>query len=506
VKVVTAEQMRYIDHLTINEIGIPSMVLMERAGLSVVNQIKCRYQPEEKDVVVLAGTGNNGGDGMVVARELHRHGYRVQLILCGKVEKLSKDAKLQYEICQKMRVPTKITFSLKPSMLKNAIIVDAIIGTGLSKNLREDILKVVETVNNSEGMVFAIDIPTGVSSDTGQLMPEAIKADITVTFGLPKVGHLLYPGKSYTGALIVEDIGFPKELLNSEDIKLHLVQPEDIRALLPHRPEDAYKGVFGHVVVIGGSLGKTGALKMAANAVLRAGAGLVTIVAEKDVIAQISILEEMSLPIDGFDSSSLEKVVQFIHEKADTVAIGPGLGREKKRLEFVLALLQQCSVPTVVDADGLFALASLGSERIFKFLDKLTCPVILTPHAMEMARLIGKTPQFVNEKRIELAQQFSIQTGACLVLKGPPTVIASEGNIFLNPTGNNGMATAGSGDVLTGIIAGVLAQGLPPLEASVVGTYLHGLAGDLGVKDKTPYALTASDLIEYLPKAYSQLL
>jgi NAD(P)H-hydrate epimerase len=482
------------------------MVLMERAGLGVVRQIETMFGPEEREVVVLSGPGNNGGDGLVVARNLHQRGYKVQALLFGGPDRLSPDCRRQYEICKNMKVPVKMASSVRTSQLKGKLVVDALLGTGLNKLLRENILKVVRATNEADTEVFAVDIPTGVSSDTGQLMPDAIRATLTVTFGLPKRGHLLYPGRAYTGKLIVEDIGFPPEILNSKDLKVQVVEEAEVRAILPLRPEDAHKGTFGHVLVLGGSWGKTGALRMTAKAALRSGTGLVTIATEKEVLPVLPVLEEMTLPLDGYTGKDLEEILRFLHERADILAIGPGLGREQEKVNFVLKLLERCPVPAVVDADGLYALSGLGPERLIRFLNKLPCPVVLTPHPMEMARLVGSTAKQINEKRIELAKEFSIKTGACLVLKGAPTVVASEGSVYINPTGNEAMATAGSGDVLTGILAGLLAQGLPVLEASVAGVYLHGLAGDIGAQEKTSYGLTAGDILEYIPVAFKTLL
>ncbi len=505
-KVVTAAEMRQIDRTTIEVLGVPSMVLMERAGLGVVREIEAMFGPGQREVVVLAGPGNNGGDGLVVARTLHQRNYRVQALLFGEPDRLSPDCGRQYEICKNMKVPVKMVSSVRVSQLKGKLVVDALLGTGLNKDLRENILKVVRTTNEADTEVIAVDIPTGVSSDTGQLMPDAIRATLTVTFGLPKRGHLLYPGRAYTGKLIVEDIGFPPELLNSKDLKVQVVEEAEVRAILPLRPEDAHKGTFGHVLILGGSWGKTGALRMAAKAALRAGTGLVSIATEKEVLPVLPVLEEMTLPLDGYTGRDLEEVLRFLHERADVLAIGPGLGRQQEKMNFVLRLLEVCPVPAVVDADGLYALSGLGPDKLIRFLNKLPCPVVLTPHPMEMARLVGSTAKEVNEKRIELAEEFSIKTGTCLVLKGAPTVVASEGSVYINPTGSEAMATAGSGDVLTGVISGLLAQGLPVLEASVAGVYLHGLAGDIGAQEKTSYGLTAGDLIEYLPRAFKRLL
>lgn len=505
-KVVTASEMREIDRTTIEELGIPSLVLMERAGLGVVKQVEGLYKPGQKEVLVIAGPGNNGGDGLVVARNLYNKNYRVQVYLMASPDKLSPDCKRQYEICRRMKVPVKTTNTLRSSQIKDKLVIDAILGTGLNKNLREDLLKAVRAINDAQTEVIAVDIPTGLSSDTGQPMPEAVRADITVTFGLPKRGHLIQPGREYTGKLVVEDIGFPGELLRSESIKVNLVEEEEIRALLPHRPPDAHKGTFGHVLVVGGSKGKTGAIRMTAKAVLRTGAGLVTIATPEEVLSQLPVLEEMTLPIEGYSRKALTEVLDFIHRRADVIAVGPGMGREPETMEFVLGLLKHCPVPSVVDADALFALSSLGPVKLERFLQRVPSPLVLTPHTKEMERLTEITTDEIKTRPIEVAREFSIKTGACLVLKGSPTIVSSEGKVFINPTGSEAMATAGSGDVLTGIISGLIAQGLPPLEASIAGVYLHGLSGDIGAARKTSYGLIAGDLIEHLPEAFRAVL
>jgi len=503
-KVVTASEMRNIDKISIEEIGIPSLVLMERAGLSVIKRIKERF-PQDKSIVIVAGGGNNGGDGLVIARNLFNEGRNVIVYLLSSIDKLSKDCFHQFKICEKLRVPIKIEERPDKKELKNKIVVDAIIGTGLNKIIKQEIATIIEIVNSSDTSVVSVDIPTGVSSDTGEIMGNAIKASLTVTFGLPKIGHVLYPGKSLTGDLFIEDIGFPKWLLESDNLKNELVCKNNLK--LPQRKPDAHKGIFGHVLVIGGSIGKTGAIRLSAKAALKAGAGLVTIAAPEVVINSLmaSVVEEMTLPLKGSGTGiisikALKQVLDFLEKKANVLAIGPGMGRDKEVIEFVINVIRNIYIPIVIDADGLYALK--GKEEIIK---EIKAPLILTPHPGEMGYLIDKTPKEINKNRIEVARNFATQTGTYLILKGAPTVIAEpNGYCYINTTGNSAIATAGSGDVLTGIVAAMLAQGLSPLQASITAVWLHGIAGDIASERLTHYSTIASDIIKFLPEAFKR--
>ncbi|NOY64547.1 MAG: NAD(P)H-hydrate dehydratase [Nitrospirae bacterium] len=511
-KVVTASEMREIDRKTIEEVGIPSMVLMERAGLSVVRRIMDNCTATEP-VVVLSGGGNNGGDGLVIARELQRAGYNVRVFLLSPEDRLSKDCNNQYEILRKLGLKVMINRTPSGRDLKGSIVVDAIIGTGLNKPLRDKLSKIVRLVNQYASYVVAVDIPTGISSDTGRVMGEAIRADMTVTFGLPKIGHLLPPGSEYTGELFVEDIGFPPDFTNSESLKVELVEEDTIKALLPCRERDSHKGDYGHILIVGGSVGKTGAPLMAARAALKSGAGLVTI-ALPDAAAKAlmgSLLEEMMLPLpsneDGTISmKALESIMEFLHGRADVVAIGPGLGRNPDTWQLVRELVRLSPLPMVIDADGLNALAATGYEELKRLFSRAVSPAVFTPHMGEMARLVGHSTEELRASRLDISGSFSEETGVVLVLKGAPTVISTpEGKQYINSTGNPGMATAGTGDVLTGIIASLTGQNLSPADASIAGAYIHGLSGDIAAQHLTEYSLTAGDLINYLPEAFRVL-
>jgi NAD(P)H-hydrate epimerase len=536
VKVVTAKEMQEIDRLTIEEYGIAGTILMERAGLSVVRRINELFfqnaedrgqrvevkerrteNGERRTIVILCGGGNNGGDGLVVARLIHNQGRDVKVFLTAKPEDLRGDARINYNAAIRFGVkvyPISRFFSGYASRITHHdIIVDALLGTGLNKDVREPLSRVIERVNKSPATVIAIDIPSGVSSDTGQVMGVAVKADYTITFGLPKRGHLLYPGAEYTGSLFIEDIGFPSGLLKSKKIRTNLVEREDVITLLPERPRYSHKGTYGHVLLVAGSRGKTGAGLMAARATLRTGAGLVTIGVPETVINafQSRVTEEMTLPLPDKGNGTLSKkaagpILDFLKKKASVLAIGPGISVDDDIRELVKGLILNVSVPVVVDADGLNAIANS-----INILRKTKAPIILTPHPGEMARLISSKQltvdsQQIEKNRIDIAASFAKRTKTYLVLKGVPTVTATPNeNAYINSTGNPGMAKAGTGDVLTGVIAGLIAQGLSPMDASIAGVYIHGLAGDISCEKRGVYSLVASDIIRAIPQAFRRL-
>ena len=541
-KVVTAEEMRRIDEKTIEEYGIPGVVLMERAGLAVALRIKEIFG--RKRVLVVSGSGNNGGDGFVVARDLYEEGWDVRVFLTSKPEDLKDDALLQYKIAKKYGVPIfpvrQLLTHHSSLVTKHSIFIDALLGTGLSKNVTGLLSEVIHLINKINLPVISVDIPSGISSDNGQIMGEAVKADYTVTFGLPKRGHLLYPGAEYTGKLFIENIGFPAKLLTSNNLNVSVLTKQEASHVLPERQMYSHKGDYGHVLIIAGSRGKTGAAYMAAKACLRSGAGLVTIGVPESLadIFQTRVTEEMTLSLpDRGDGTLAEKasdvILDFLNKKADVIAIGPGIGVSTDTNKIMKTLIQCSTSPVVIDADGI---NSLQGE--ITILSKSKSPIILTPHPGEMSRLLQRsavsTQQSVpptippprggrvkegvktslselltkiERDRINTAISFAKKTRTHLVLKGVPTIIASpDGKAYINSTGNPGMATAGTGDVLTGMISGFLSQGLKPPDASLLGVYTHGLAGDIAASEKGIYSLTATDIIDKLPAAFRSLM
>jgi NAD(P)H-hydrate epimerase len=536
-KVVTAEEMQQIDRVTIDRYGIAGAILMERAGLAVVSKINEIYfqdtdnpvgaiheLPLQKRVnlkiIIFCGGGNNGGDGLVAARILHNHGRDVEVYLAVTPKDLKGDAKINYNAAKKFGVrifPIQrfLTNSL-PLRAYPCLIIDALLGTGLNKDVRMPLSDVINKINELSLPVISIDIPSGISSDTGQIMGCAVKAKITVTFGLPKRGHYLYPGAEYSGDLYIEEIGFPRKLTTSEKIKVNLPQKEDIVSLLPERPKYSHKGTYGHVLLIAGSKGKTGAALMAAKACLRTGAGLVTIGVPESLVSsfQSRVTEEMLLPLADKGNGTLsvksaDAILGFLKKQANVLAIGPGLSADGEISELVCRLITNSNVPIVIDADGLNAIA--GRTGVLR---KCKAPIILTPHVGEMASLLQRSAvsgqqsdkerrTIIEKDRIGTALSFSKKTGTYLVLKGVPTVIASpDGSAFINSTGNPGMATAGTGDVLTGMIASFLAQRISPQNASILGVYLHGLAGDIAAQKRGERSLVASDLINAITEVF----
>ncbi len=522
-RVTNARQMQSIDRRTIHDFGISGTVLMENAGLCVARKIKEIFPG--KRAVVLAGGGNNGGDGLVVARHLHNAGWNVKVFLSAPCRKLKGDPLVQYEAAVKCGVEIA-SFSefLEHSssiLTSHSVVIDALFGTGLKREVTGVFSDAMSRVNNTESQVIAVDIPSGISSDTGQIMGQAVRADYTVTFGLPKRGHFLYPGAEYTGRLFVEDIGFPGELMTGSDLNVSLIRRNDILSLLPERPDCSHKGTYGHVLVVAGSRGKTGAAFMTAKACMRSGAGMVTLGIPETLagIFQSVVTEEMVLVLpdagDGtLSEKSLPVISRFLEEKADVLAIGPGIGVTSGTEKIIRDLVKTSPSPLIIDADGLNSIK--GSRLLFR---KAKSPVILTPHPGEMARLCsfsGKAKRTtrkvfrasdIEKDRISIAQVFSEEAGVHLVLKGAPTVIATpEGNVYLNTTGNPGMATAGTGDVLVGIISGVLGQTKDAVSSCVLAVYLHGFAGDMAASEKGTHSLIASDIIEKIPAAFCSIL
>lgn len=506
-KVVTAEEMRAIDNETIKHHGVSGAILMERAGSSVARKIKEIFEP--KKVVVFSGAGNNGGDGIVSARHLHKLGWDVKVFVLARNEKdMSAGCLRQYRIAKKDNVKIEFKTSINEKDINGDIIVDAIFGTGLSKEVRTPFNKIIVLLNKINLPVVSVDIASGISSDTGQIMGEAVIADYTVTFGLPKRGHFLYPGAANTGKLFIEDIGFHDELIKSEKIKIEYLEKKDVSLMIPERQKYSHKGDYGHILIIAGSKGKTGAAFMCAKSCLRAGAGLVTIGVPESLmdIFQSRATEEMTLALpdrgDGTLSSTASgKILEFLSAKADALAIGPGISDTNDIKKIVSEIVLGSTKPMVLDADAINSLR--GKSEI---LGNAKAPLILTPHPGEMERLLDKTKYKISdieENRIETALAFSRQTGTYLVLKGAPTIIAEpEGRAYINSTGNSGMATGGSGDVLTGMIASFLGQGLNPLDASILGVFMHGYSGDIAASKKGEHSLIASDIIDSIPETF----
>jgi len=512
-KLVTSEEMRQIDKKAIEGIGIPSIVLMENAGLQVANTIEEKYSPlREKSVYIFAGSGNNGGDGMVVARHLFNQKVKVKVFLLTEKKNIKGDAATNLTIAEKMGIPMReitspaLLKSLERELEKADIVIDALLGTGAKGAPRGLMREVIILINKHSEHTVAIDIPTGIDADKGKAQGKAIKAEYTVTFAYPKRGLYLYPGMDYAGEIEIADIGIPLGL-EEDKINSHLLTISDISKKLFFRKLSSHKGNFGHLLVIAGSPGMTGAASLTTLSALRVGAGLVTLGIPQDLnpILEIKLTEVMTLPLPQSKEKTLgkegfEKIKNF-SQKCKAIAIGPGISPNRQTKQLIKMIINQLDIPLVIDADAINVLA--GELSLLK---KYKAPLVITPHPGEMGRLLGTSVEEIQEDRIESAVALAKKIGAIVVLKGARTVIADkEGNSWVNLTGNPGMATGGSGDVLTGIISGLLVQKLSCLEAAKTGVYLHGYAADLAVQQKGEISLIASDTLETIPEAIRRI-
>ncbi|MDI6794231.1 MAG: NAD(P)H-hydrate dehydratase [bacterium] len=548
-KLTTASQMQEIDRRATSDFGIPGIVLMENAGLKVV-QVLINLIPDlaRKKVVVCAGRGNNGGDGFVVARHLSNRGVKVKIILASEKSKVTGDAKTNLDIVLKTGLPLSEVTSIdqlpqiQEELLAADVIIDALLGTGIKGPVSGIMGEVINLINNAsqagsnpisdfgfrisdssfrnpqsairnpQSKVLSIDLPSGLVADTGQVEGPCVKAAATVTFGLPKIGLFLYPGPSrpggadMVGQLYLADIGFPPQLLQEDSLKFHLLEKDDISSLMPRRPAWAHKGDCGRVLVIAGSVGMTGAACLSSQAALKIGAGLVTLGMPESLnaICETKLTEVMTRPLaqteKGTISLSAYPQLEALLTKASSIILGPGLGQHPETTKLVEKIIQEANAPIVLDADGLNAISDDPD-----ILLTARSSVIITPHPGEAGRIIKKDIAEINADRPGTAAHLAQKYQVVAVLKGAPTVIASpEGNIYLNSTGNAGLASGGTGDVLTGMIGGLLAQGLSPLDAARTGVYLHGLSADLAVREKSISGLTATDLISYLFQTIKQ--
>jgi hydroxyethylthiazole kinase-like uncharacterized protein yjeF len=514
-RIVSAQEMKWCDETTIKGIGIPGLLLMENAGGAVsrlVNEILGGLT--HKHIVVFCGKGNNGGDGFVIARHLSNSGATVSVVLTSSPIEMKGDALSNFSVLKKLASRTVPPISIQRysrstlgKLEKVDCIVDAIFGTGFSGKVKPPILGLIEWINRRLVPVVAVDIPSGLNATTGVVENAAVRATHTVTFGLRKSGLLLNDGKEYAGNVSVADISIPKAVSEAKTLsKTYLVDSSDVAAGLPRRPLTAHKYSVGKVFVIAGSKGLTGAAAMCATSALRAGAGAVLLGVPDTVYPTMAkkLTEVMVMPLPSTDEGTLnEKSFEVLRPKlswADVVAIGPGLSQHTQTKSVVFRILKEHVGRLLIDADGLNAVASAGVS----VLKSSKAEIILTPHSGEFSRLVKKTSKEVDENRVELPRQLARQLKATIVLKGAPTATAMpEGEVYINVTGNPGMATIGSGDVLSGIIAALWAQGCSAAVAAYGGVYLHGLAGDLAKKKFGERSLLAGDLITYLPDAFS---
>jgi NAD(P)H-hydrate epimerase len=522
-KILTAAEMQRIDLLTTEGYGVPTLTLMENAGRGVVEFLLARLAPlKDHRIVILCGKGNNGGDGLVVARLLREQGLRPHVLLFSAPTDLRGDAAANYARLLPSGPPDIIAGpvtwrAMAPTLTNTTLFIDALLGTGLARPLEGFLLEVVRDINTQfpAAQVLAVDLPTGISADSGELIGEYMRADFSVTFTAPKVAHVFPPACECMGEWVVKQIGTPAEALERDPgLVLSYADRQGVAWIGKQRASAANKGNFGHVLILAGSIGKTGAAAMAARSALRAGAGLVTVATARSAVPIVATLgvefmtealpetDDGAISLGALDGPLLDNLVA----RKTVLALGPGLGAHPETALFVRTVVNKYSLPLVLDADGLNAFA--GFMEFFRQNVRSTGATVFTPHPGEMARLTGMTIAEIQAQRVAVAREFSQQFGVTLVLKGFRTLIASpDGQITVNSTGNPGMAKGGTGDVLTGLVAGLLAQfpAHPVGEVAAAAVYLHGLAGDLAAGELGQHSMLAGDLLEKIPAAYKSL-
>jgi ADP-dependent NAD(P)H-hydrate dehydratase / NAD(P)H-hydrate epimerase len=520
-KLATREIIREIDRISIEEYGIPGLILMENAGRAVskvvfeefpllsgsLKTLPLGRYPKSQRIAIFAGSGNNGGDGFVIARHLISEGLDVTTYLTSEPKKYSGDALTNFEALRKIGgklVDIRNGFS---QYQWADLIIDALFGTGLDRDVGGFYRDVIDFINSQPVPRIAVDIPSGLDADTGFPLGVSVKADVTVTFVVPKIGLAVYPGIDYAGKVYVADITTPKLL--EKEITYGLITYNTVRRILKPRHPDTHKGTYGHLFILAGSPGKTGAAALAALGALRAGTGLVTVGSPKSLnpIMAGKLTESMTEPLPETEGGtlgkeSIEATLKIISSRKTALAVGPGISTTPDTAEFLYEILKNSSIPIVVDADGITLIA-----QNLHVLKELKVPLVLTPHPGEMSRLIGKMGEDIQKNRIGVARDFSSMYNVYTVLKGSRTVISTpDGRVFINPTGNPGMASGGMGDVLTGVIGGFLAQGYSPTDACTLGVFSHGLAGDFVAHKRGEAGIIASDVAHSLPETLKEIL
>lgn len=498
--------MREIDRTTIDEMGISSLVLMENAGLGLVDEIEKRTKGQRLKVTVVCGPGNNGGDGMVAARHLSERGHEVVTFLAVPRSSFSGDAKIQLRTLTRLGGDVNVLSS--PSSYERAfrragdsdVAIDSLFGTGLGKNVEGKWAQCVRIINSCPGLVISADIPSGLDARTGHPLGECVTADVTVTFGLLKTGLVLFPGAQFAGEVVVADIGIPRSVIEEMDLSGSILGPGPVERLYSERWPDTHKGTYGHLLLCCGSAGKLGAGILASRGALRAGAGLVTLCVPASALHEVDAAtpEVMTAPLPETAEGSFSRLganglKKLIYDR-DAVAIGPGISTDPEVGDLVREVLSWQGFPAVVDADALNVL-----DGNLELLRPRGPDTVLTPHPGEMSRLLGSNTTDVQSDRIGAALECAGRCQSVVVLKGAGTVVAHpEGTYYINTTGNPGMASGGTGDVLTGMIGALLARGCSALDSAAAAVYLHGAAADMAAERITEHALTASDIIDSL--------
>lgn len=490
----TGNWMQKADAHTIHEIGIPSLVLMERAAIGIVEALKSKSLDMER-ILIVCGSGNNGGDGFAVARLLHEENYSVTIALVGKMESMSEECRQQYCIADNLGIPIVTEI---PDV-RYSVILDAIFGVGLSRDIGGKFASVIEQLNKKEGYKIAVDIPSGVSSANGKILGTAFKADLTVSVQCEKLGTVLYPGKDFAGEVVVKSIGIDTEIYRDNKEICYTLEQKDFHTCLPKRVANSHKGTYGKVLMITGSKGMAGAAYLSAKAAYTSGAGLVQIytVQENRAILQQLLPEAIISTYTEYSEEELGRLLKW----ADVVCIGCGIGQGKQAEALLQGVLRFCNVPCVVDADGINLLA-----KHMELLKKCAFPIVLTPHMREMTRMLGCSIPELIENRFDQLMTFVRQYPVVCALKDARTIVAEKNqSVFVNTAGNNAMAKAGSGDVLAGVITGLAAQHMNIYNSAVTGVYLHACGGDNAKEQCGSYSVLAEDLIMGIKNVLSQL-
>lgn len=514
-KVLTSTEMKRMDKYAMEKLGIIGPVLMENAGLEIVRAVLARFPDiSQEKIVVVAGKGNNGGDGFVVGRHLFNRGAWVQILLLGKKKDPQGDAAVNLNMVNRIGIDIQEITSedswkrARKSLKKATILIDAVFGTGLTKPAAGLYAKVIRDINRSPAYRVAVDIPSGLSSDSFLPIGPAVEADLTVTMAAPKIAHVFAPTEQMCGELVVADISLPPQMFDDPKLKLEMVEERDIAPCFQKRPRSGHKGTFGHLLLLAGSRGKTGAAGLAGKAALKTGAGLVTVGLPQSCLPSVarSMLELMTEPLPETGSGSLApeasgRILELLEGK-DALMLGPGISTDPGTAELILKLIPRVKIPMVIDADGLNILAKSPGV-----LRKLKAPVVLTPHPGEFARLAGVSNKEAVEQKLTLVPQLARKYRAYVVFKSYRSLTAlPDGRVFINPTGNPGMATGGSGDVLSGMLGSMIMQGPDLLSSVLSAVYVHGLAGDLAAERYGEKPLVAGNLIAHLPAAVKHIV
>ena len=517
-KVMTGSQMAELDRKAIIDLQIDGLILMENAGIKIFQKIMKlienwseNQETSFRNVVIISGKGNNGGDGFVIARHLIQAGIPTTIFATAERSSYSGDALKNYNALENFGdiniIDTDTLEDLRDSVLEASIVIDALLGTGISGSVEGIFSEIIDIINESDGVIVSVDIPSGVVADTGDVGNVAVEADYTETLAAPKLGLLLYPGAEYVGELNVNDISIPQELLENSESEIYLTTEKRVFDLLPWRPDDSNKGTYGKVLTIAGCNNMTGAGLLTSNSVLKIGAGLSTLASPKSLLPYYTgVYPEITyFPLEETSDKAIDvRAMNQLRDKIDdydVVVLGPGIGVSYETVQFVreaLELITEKELPLVVDADALNCMAQLSSI-------KLSENAVLTPHPREMSRLLAVKVEEIIDDKLKYVQLCREKYHCNVVLKGSRTIISYDNATYINSTGNSALATAGTGDVLCGIIAGLMAQGLYTFDAAVCGVYIHGLAGDLASEDLTEYSVVASDVMNYISKAMFKL-